>query len=196
MKHGIVNSLEIRFSGIQTFMRMENDTDLQDADFVVSGFRSIPVRLTVQGPDLAQPAVREMSSLAAKPYNPVLEVDIFGECRGVDYGDLPTVPGYVEETFDKVHAQMRTLFESGAVPIVIGGDHSVTLPELRACKDVHGEVALIHFDAHYDTIKEYFGKPYSHDYHAPAMVDPSCSIQVGIREVARRTRRIPQISGT
>ena len=69
----------------------------------------------------------------------------------------------------------------------MGGDHSVTLPELRACAKVNGPVALIHFDAHYDTIHEYFGKPYNHGtpfYHAAkeGLVDTSKSIQVGIRE--------------
>lgn len=62
-----------------------------------------------------------------------------------------------------------------------------TLPELRACSAVYGPIALVHFDAHYDTIPEYFGKPYSHGtpfYHAAkeGLVDTSCSIQLGIRE--------------
>ena len=61
------------------------------------------------------------------------------------------------------------------------------MPVLRACRAVHGPVALVHFDAHYDTISEYFGKPYSHGtpfYHAAkeGLVDTSCSIQLGIRE--------------
>ncbi len=74
--------------------------------------------------------------------------------------------------------------------MAMGGDHSVTLPELRACAKVNGPVALIHFDAHYDTIHEYFGKPYNHGtpfYHAAkeGLVDTSKSIQVGIREAVR-----------
>lgn len=57
---------------------------------------------------------------------------------------------------------MLPFFEKGVVPIAMGGDHSVTLPELRACAKANCPVALIHFDAHYDTIHEYFGKPYNH----------------------------------
>jgi agmatinase len=93
----------------------------------------------------------------------------------------------MEESFDVITEDMTPLFENGITPIAMGGDHSVTLPELRACHKTHGPVALIHFDAHYDTIPEYFGKPYTHGtpfYHAAkeGLVDTSKSIQVGIRE--------------
>ena len=82
---------------------------------------------------------------------------------------------------------MLPIFQKGVVPVAMGGDHSVTLPELRACAEVNGPVALIHFDAHYDTIDKYFGKDYTHGtpfYHAAkeGLVDTSKSIQVGIRE--------------
>ena len=93
----------------------------------------------------------------------------------------------MEESFEIIQREMLEIFEQGVIPIAMGGDHSVTLPELRACRRVYGPVALVHFDAHYDTISEYFGKPYSHGtpfYHAAkeGLVDTSCSIQVGIRE--------------
>ena len=94
---------------------------------------------------------------------------IFDWCSGVDYGDLGSVPGYIEESFELITEGMLPFFEKGIVPVAMGGDHSVTLPELRACAKVNGPVALIHFDAHYDTIHEYFGKPYNHGtpfYHA------------------------------
>ena len=105
----------------------------------------------------------------------------------MDYGDLGSVPGYIEESFELITEGMLPFFEKGIVPVAMGGDHSVTLPELRACAKVNGPVALIHFDAHYDTIHEYFGKPYNHGtpfYHAAkeGLVDTSKSIQVGIRE--------------
>ena len=112
---------------------------------------------------------------------------VFCWCSGVDYGDLGSVPGYIEESFELITEGMLPFFEKGIVPVAMGGDHSVTLPELRACAKVNGPVALIHFDAHYDTIHEYFGKPYNHGtpfYHAAkeGLVDTSKSIQVGIRE--------------
>lgn len=188
MKYGTINSLESpRFSGINTFMRMQHAKTLEDIDFAVVGIPFDTCATYRAGTRFGPATVREMSALAAKPYNPSLEVDIFGECSGVDYGDVPTVPGYVEDSFEKIQKEMEKFFKNGIIPIAIGGDHSVTLPELRACASVYGPVALVHFDAHYDTIAAYFGKPYSHGtpfYHAAkeGLVDTSSSIQLGIRE--------------
>jgi len=176
-----------RFSGIKTFMRLQNVVTTEDIDFAIVG---IPFDTGVTyrtGTRFGPASIREMSCFACKPYNPILEVGIFDYCSGVDYGDVGSVPGYMEESFAVITEDMTPLFENGVTPIAMGGDHSVTLPELRACHKTHGPVALIHFDAHYDTIPEYFGKPYTHGtpfYHAAkeGLVDTSKSIQVGIRE--------------
>jgi agmatinase len=176
-----------RFSGIKTFMRLQNVVTTENIDFAIVG---IPFDTGVTyrtGTRFGPASIREMSCFACKPYNPILEVGIFDYCSGVDYGDVGSVPGYMEESFEVIADDMTPLFENGIVPIAMGGDHSVTLPELRACYKTHGSVALIHFDAHYDTIPEYFGKPYTHGtpfYHAAkeGLVDTSKSIQVGIRE--------------
>lgn len=188
VKYKTVNSLKSpRFSGIKTFMRLQHVVTTDDIDFAIVG---IPFDTGVTyrtGTRFGPASIREMSCFACKPYNPILEVGIFDYCSGVDYGDVGSVPGYMEESFDVITEQMEPLFTKGIVPIAMGGDHSVTLPELRACHKTHGPVALIHLDAHYDTIPEYFGKPYTHGtpfYHAAkeGLVDTSKSIQVGIRE--------------
>lgn len=188
IKYKSINSLKSpRFSGIKTFMRLENVVTTDDIDFAIVG---IPFDTGVTyrtGTRFGPASIREMSCFACKPYNPILEVGIFDYCSGVDYGDVGSVPGYMEESFDVITEQIAPLFTKGIVPIAMGGDHSVTLPELRACHKTHGPVALIHFDAHYDTIPEYYGKPYTHGtpfYHAAkeGLVDTSKSIQVGIRE--------------
>ena len=76
--------------------------------------------------------------------------------------------------------------EEGALPIVLGGDHSITLPELRAVAKRHGPVALLHFDAHSDTGDDFFGKPYNHGttFHwaiEEGLLLPEQSTQAGIR---------------
>lgn len=176
-----------RFNGIKTFMRMQNSRELENVDFAIVGIPFDTGASYRVGTRFGPTAIREMSCLAAKPYNPVLNVDIFGACNGVDYGDVSNIPGYIEESFDLIQADMQKIFKAGVIPVAMGGDHSVTLPELRACATVHGPVALIHFDAHYDTIPEYFGKPYNHGtpfHHAAieGLVDTSSSIHIGIRE--------------
>ncbi|MEG0050807.1 MAG: agmatinase [Terrisporobacter sp.] len=188
IKYKTVNSLKSpRFSGIKTFMRLQNVVTTEDVDFAVVGIPFDTCATFRVGARFGPSAIRDMSVLACKPYNPVLEVGIFDYCSGVDYGDIGSVPGYVEDSFDVIEEGMSNLFGNGVIPVAMGGDHSVTLPELRACHKTHGPVALIHFDSHYDTIPEYFGKPYSHGtpfYHAAkeGLVDTSKSIQVGIRE--------------
>lgn len=188
MKYGTINSLKSpRFAGVKTFMRMRHVKALEDVDFAVVGIPFDTCASYRAGTRFGPTSIREMSSLAAKPYNPVLDVDIFEHCSGIDYGDLDSVPGYIEESFELIQKGMKELFSHGIIPIAMGGDHSVTLPELRACHDVYGPVALVHFDAHYDTIHEYFGKPYNHGtpfYHAAkeGLVDTTHSIQIGIRE--------------
>lgn len=176
-----------RFSGIKTFMRLQYVVTTDDIDFAVVGIPFDTGASNRVGCRMGPTSIREMSSLAAKPYNPELEVNIFDYCSGVDYGDLGSVPGYMDESFDLITEGLLPLLEKGVVPVSMGGDHSVTLPELRAFHKVHGPVALIHFDSHYDAIPEYFGKPYNHGtpfYHAAkeGLVDTSKSIQVGIRE--------------
>lgn len=176
-----------RFSGIKTFMRMQNSKKLDEVDFAVVGIPFDSGASYRVGTRFGPTIIREVSCLAAKPYNPVLNVDIFGKCNGVDYGDVGNIPGYIEDSFELIEKDMYTIFKAGVIPVAMGGDHSVTLPELRACSRVHGPVALIHFDAHYDTIPEYFGKPYNHGtpfHHAAieGLVDTSHSIHIGIRE--------------
>jgi agmatinase len=78
--------------------------------------------------------------------------------------------------------------------LFIGGDHSITLPLLRAAKAKHGQLALIHFDAHCDTWTDHFGEPSGHGtwtYEAiqEGLVDPKRTVQIGIRSSGERAAR-------
>lgn len=181
----VTNSLEIpRFSGIRSFMRLplgdENKTDISlvgvPFDSAVS-FRP--------GTRFGPAALRE-ASLILKPYCSVLDTNIFENLTLADYGDFPTVPGYIEESLNLIESNLRPYLAKGSIPIVMGGDHLITLPELRAVHKELGPVALLHFDAHSDTVPEYFGKPYNHGspfYHAlnEGLIIPEKSMQIGIR---------------
>lgn len=188
MKYGAKNSLKSpRFTGVKTFMRMENLATTDDIDFAIVGIPFDTCASYRTGTRLGPAAIRDVSCLAAKPFNEAYGVGIFDALSGVDAGDLDSVPGYIEESFDLITEGLEPYFAKQVIPVSMGGDHSVTLAELRACARVNGPVSLIHFDAHYDTVHEYFGKPYSHGtpfYHAAkeGLVDPAHSIQVGIRE--------------
>jgi agmatinase len=113
-------------------------------------------------------------------------VAIFDHLSVIDYGDVPVVPGYIEEGYRRMEQGLEPIHRSGVVPIVLGGDHSIALPELRAAAAVHGPLALVQFDSHPDTWDSYFGKKHTHGTPfrravEEGLLDTSRSIQVGMR---------------
>ena len=108
----------------------------------------------------------------------------FERLNVVDYGDIEFGPGDSELMVGAVVEHVAAMQAKGVKSLAFGGDHFVTLPLLRAAHKTHGTVALVHFDAHTDTYSE--SEKYDHGcmfYHAPkeGLIDPSRSIQVGIR---------------
>ena len=185
-KYEPLNSLEIpRFAEIKTFMRLPNVRTTEGVDYAVVG---VPFDTGVTyrpGQRFAPSAIREISSLI-KPYNVPQDINTVEILSGVDYGDISVNPGYIEDTYDRMVEGLLPLFESGVIPICLGGDHSITLGELRAAAKVHGPLALVHFDSHFDTIDEYFGKKYNHGTVfrralEEGLIDVEHSIQVGMR---------------
>ncbi|MCK9905915.1 arginase family protein, partial [Frankia sp. Cpl3] len=105
---------------------------------------------------------------------------------GVDGGDIMIIPGNTERSHENITAHLREWVKQGTVPITLGGDHSISLPELRAVASVHGPLSLIHFDAHGDTWDDYWGEKYTHGTPfrraiEEGLIDPSRSIQIGMR---------------
>jgi agmatinase len=174
-----------KFAGIKTFMRLPHSQTIKGIDFAVAGVPWDGATSYRTGQRLGPDAIRKVS-VTLRPYNLALDVDIFEHCAGVDYGDLPVIPGYIEETYAGIEAALYPLLEAGVIPVLMGGDHSITLPELRAVAKTHGPVALIHFDSHTDTNEQYFGKPYYHGSPFRRAVEEQLlitenSIQVGMR---------------
>jgi agmatinase len=106
-------------------------------------------------------AIRAASQLL-RPYHPPLDVDVFAGRSVADLGDLRITPGNAARTADQIDDQLRVLITAGVTPIVIGGDHSIVLGELRAHAHRHGPVALVLLDAHADTWDQYYGERYFH----------------------------------
>lgn len=182
-----VDSLQSpRFSGVRTFMRLPHGQVLEDADVAVFG---VPFDSGVSlrpGARFGPAAIRD-ESIILKPYCPLTDVNIVENLSVLDYGDVDTVPGYMEESFLKIEEKMAEMCHAGVIPVCMGGDHSISLPLLRGLTKEFGEpVSLLHFDAHSDTISDYFGKKYNHGtpFHwaiEEGLIKPENSIQVGIR---------------
>src|SRR5262245_38606838 len=101
---------------------------------------------------------------ASCPPGPHLEtkVDAFAELRVVDFGDAAVVPADPEGNLREIELVVAQAVEAGCVPIVLGGDHSIAEPDIRAVAAKHGPVGLVHFDTHTDTGTEVFGLEVSH----------------------------------
>jgi agmatinase len=104
----------------------------------------------------------------------------------VDYGDLPVAPGDTVETYRRVEEALAPVVEAGVLPFALGGDHSITLAELRVLARRHGPLALVQLDAHADTWDEYFGQKYFHGTTflravEEGLLDAGASVQAGMR---------------
>ena len=129
--------------------------------------------------------IRNQSSLI-RPYNYFQKVAPFDTLNVADVGDVDAPPVSIEKAYEAIEARIGAIAGAGARPIVIGGDHSISLPVLRALAKRHGPLALVQFDAHIDTWDEYFGGKYFHGTPfrraiEEGVVDPKRFIQVGIR---------------
>jgi len=174
-----------RFAGIKTFMRLPHVTATEGVDVAVVGVPFDTGASYRVGARFGPEAIRSISALL-RHHNEVLDVSIFDHCSVVDYGDLPINPGYIEDSYKMIEEGLLPILDGGVTPIMLGGDHSVTLPELRAMAKTHGPVALIHFDSHSDTGDKRFGRKYTHGTPFRRAVEEELilvdhSIQAGMR---------------
>lgn len=175
-----------RFSAIKTFFRLPIATLKDDFDVALTG---VPFDGGVSyrpGARFAPAKVREVSSLG-RAYHWGRGVDVFAKLRCADVGDCPTVPIDLKQTYEKIETYFSGVLQAGKRFIAVGGDHSTTLPILRAVRKHVGEpVNLIHFDAHLDTYPAAWGQEYHHGAFARHAIDEGLvkaegMVQIGLR---------------
>jgi agmatinase len=175
------------YSGLLTFAGMpytEDAAELEGFDVAVVGAPMDDLVSDRPGARLAPRAIRGASS----PPGPHLEVkvDAFAELRVVDFGDAPVIPADAARSHAAIESTVGQVLAAGVMPFVLGGDHSITEPSIRACATVHGPVGVVHFDTHTDTGAEVFGVDFSHGTFIRRIVDaghvdPSRYAQIGLR---------------
>jgi agmatinase len=175
-----------RFTGPRTYARLPYVKELDGVDAAVFGIPWDGGASFRSGARFGPEGVRSASGMI-RTYNPVQRVQVFGVLSTIDYGDAPTAPGYLEETLRRGEEFVRPIAESGALPVGIGGDHSITLAELRALAAVHGPLGLVHLDSHTDMWDSYYdGVRYGHGTVfrraiEEGLLDPSRVLQAGMR---------------
>jgi agmatinase len=113
-------------------------------------------------------------------------VDALSELRIVDFGDAPVIPANPGRSHTAIEDTVTQVVGAGIVPIVLGGDHSISEADVRACAAAYSAVGLIHFDTHTDTASEVFGVELSHGTPMYRLVeegavDPERYVQIGLR---------------
>ncbi|HVI02053.1 MAG TPA: agmatinase [Enhygromyxa sp.] len=130
--------------------------------------------------------VRRVSAFVSG-HHPKHRVDVFERVPALDGGNIPVTPFSAAMMREAVSAEITAVLRAGAVPFVVGGDHSITTPILRAIHAIHGPVCVVHVDAHFDTSTgELWGDDFHHGTpirHAltEGQIAPGGLFQVGLR---------------
>jgi agmatinase len=160
------------YAGLLTFGGMpytQDPAELQGVDVAIVGAPMDDLVSDRPGARLAPRAIRAASC----PPGPHLEakVDALADLRLVDFGDAPVIPADAATSHAAIEATVGQVLAAGALPVVLGGDHAVTEPAIRACAAVHGPVGVVHFDTHTDTGAEVFGVEVSHGTFMRRLLD-------------------------
>ena len=174
-----------RFCNMGTFMRMQKVDSAEGLDFAIAGAPFDTASSFRSGSRFGPNEIRNISAMM-KPNNVIMQVNIMDGLKGGDIGDFNVTPGYIHPTYQAIEEGVANILKENACPIVLGGDHSITLAELRAVAKKYGPVALVHFDSHSDLCDEVFGQKYNHGTPfrralEENLIDASHSIQVGMR---------------
>jgi agmatinase len=174
------------FAGLLTYGGQpytEDSAELTGADVAIVGAPTDDLVSDRPGTRYGPRAIRAASC----PPGPHLEagVDALSALRVVDFGDAPVIPADAAGSHQAIEATVAQVVEAGVLPVVLGGDHSISEPDIRACA-TGGPVGLIHFDTHTDTGTEVFGVAFSHGTPMYRLVesghvDPARYAQIGLR---------------
>lgn len=175
------------YAGLLTFSGVPYTEDPAELDGVDVAIVGAPTDDLVSDRPGARFGPRGIRS-ASCPHGPHLEakVDAFESLRVVDYGDAPVLPADPARTHEAIERTVGEVLAAAAIPIVLGGDHSIAEPDIRACATRHGPVGLVHFDTHTDTGSTVFGVEVSHGTPMYRLVeqghvDPRRYAQIGLR---------------
>ena len=179
-------AFENAFGGATSFLRRRYTKDLAGVDLAVTGVPFDQAVTNRTGTRFGPRAIREASCL--QPYDPPYGwgFDPLSEFAIADYGDLAFDYAKVAEFPDRLTEHVRGILAAGAGSLVLGGDHYISFPILKAYAEKFGPLSLLHFDAHGDTWADDDMSRIDHGtmfYKAVklGLVDPATSVQVGIR---------------
>ena len=182
-------SFENAFAGAPSFLRRKYTKDLNGVDVAVTGIPFDQAVTNRPGTRLGPRAIRAASSL--QPFDPPYGWDRYSPLEALavaDYGDMAFDYAHTPDVPARIEAHIEGILKAGAAAITLGGDHSITLPILRAHAAKYGPLALIQVDAHTDTWPDDDASRIDHGtfcYTAvkEGLIDVARSSHIGIRTV-------------
>ena len=179
------------YSGVPTFLNLpvlENKQDLAQMDVAVMG---VPWEggCTIGGYSSCTDGPKSIRSASIRytGYLPDFDLDCFSQLKAGDYGDIAVQNGNYEFTFGEIRKKVGEIYDAGAVPIILGGDHGIAYPTISELAKRHpGKVGVLHFDAHLDNYSNFGDDPYSrcspfYQLYNDPNLDPTKIVHIGIR---------------
>lgn len=174
-----------RFGGIASMMRLPVVDDPSQLDV---GFIGIPFDLGTSNRSGTRFGPRQIrtESVLLRPYNMATRAAPFDALRVADLGDVAINPYSLPDSIARIERAYDAIAAAGCKPITLGGDHTVTLPILRALHKRHGPIGLIHIDAHADVNDTMFDQKIAHGTPfrraaEESLIDPHRVVQIGLR---------------
>ena len=174
-----------RFAGNASMFRLPVS---ETADGVDVGIIGVPLDIGTSNRNGTRYGPRQVraESVLVRPYNMATRAAPFDSFQVADLGDVALNPYNLSACIEIIEQHYSAVLKNAVTPVSIGGDHTITLPILRAIAKKHGPVALIHVDAHADVNDTMFGEPVAHGTIfrraiEEKLVDPRSMVQIGLR---------------
>ncbi len=174
-----------RFGGIASMMRLPVATGPAGLD---AAFIGVPLDqgTSNRGGTRFGPRQIRTESVLIRPYNMATRAAPFDSLQVADLGDIAINPYSLEKSVGLIETGLAAVHQGGCIPLVLGGDHTLALPALRAARATHGRLGLVHVDAPADVNATMFGERIAHGTPfrravEEGLIDPARSVQIGLR---------------
>ena len=174
-----------RFGGPATMMRLPTQSTAQGLDACYVG---VPLDIGTSNRAGARFGPRQIraESCLIRPYNMATRAAPFDSLQVADIGDVAINTFNLQASIGIIEAAYDEILGHGCKPLTLGGDHTITLPVLRAIKRAHGPVGVVHIDAHADVNDGMFGEPIAHGTPfrraiEEGLIEPTRMVQIGLR---------------
>ncbi|TIW03286.1 MAG: agmatinase, partial [Mesorhizobium sp.] len=174
-----------RFGGIATMMRLPYARTASGLD---ACFVGVPLDIGTSNRSGTRFGPRQIraESVLLRPYNMATRAAPFDSLRVADVGDIATNPYNLLKSVDAIERGISDILSHGCKPLSLGGDHTMTLPILRAMAKKHGPLGLIHIDAHADINDTMFGEEIAHGTPfrravEEGLINARRTVQIGLR---------------